>query len=251
MNSLATNSILYSKNSSGVAWITFNQPSTFNAINAEIRDGLWEFLHAAKDDRDVRVLGFRAMGKDAFSSGADITEFGTAPSIFEARDARRNRDIWALLESIPIITVAVLHGYCFGAGIELALFCDFRIASTDTLIAFPEVALGYIPSAGGTQMIQRVSMSSASRVLPITGERIDSIRALKWGIVSDVVEIDNLDSRATEFTHELASRDTQMLCRAKESILRGTGRSLEAAIAFDADVASLTRLRGDFPKPSL
>ena len=149
--------ILYDKPFSGVASITLDRPEALNAINMAMRDDLWTFTQAALLDPDVRVLIFRGEGPRAFSAGADISEFGTAPSLHESREARRLRDLWALLEDLPIPTIAALHGFCFGAGIELPLYCDLRIAAEDTRIALPEVTLGYIPSAGGTQLMPRIA----------------------------------------------------------------------------------------------
>lgn len=241
MASPTTEPLRYSKTGAGVAWITLNRPDVLNAINLEIRDALWTYLHAAQDDPDVRVLGFRGVGARAFSTGADITEFGTASSIFQARAARRDRDVWALLESLPLITMAALHGYCFGAGIELALFCDIRIAATDTQIALPEVALGYIPSAGGTQMAPRIAPAGVAAALALGGAPIDAAQALEWGIVSEVVASSDLDQRIETLAQEIAAHDTLALGRAKQSILRGLDRPLDVAIAHDADLARLAR----------
>ena len=102
----------YDKPLDGVASITFNRPEALNAINMAMRDDLWAFAHAALIDPDVRVLVFRGQGARAFSAGADIAEFGTAPSLHESREARRQRDLWALLEELPIPTIAALHGFC-------------------------------------------------------------------------------------------------------------------------------------------
>ena len=146
----------YSKPTTGVARITLDRVEALNAINLEMRDLLWEFVRAAVLDPDVRALVFSGAGPRAFSAGADISEFGTAGSLDAAREARRQRDLWGLLEDLPLPTVAALHGFCFGAGIELPLYCDLRLAAPDTRIALPEVTLGYIPSAGGTQLAMRV-----------------------------------------------------------------------------------------------
>ena len=154
--------VLYDKSQTGVARITLQRPEALNAINLAMRDELWTFVQAAQLDPDVRVLIFAGAGSRAFSAGADISEFGTAPSLHEAREARRRRDLWALLEDLPIPTIAALHGFCFGAGIELPLYCDLRIAASNTQIALPEVTLGYIPSAGGPSCCR----ASARRALP-------------------------------------------------------------------------------------
>ena len=136
-----------------MATITLNRPERLNAINMAMRDLLWEYLQACRDHPDVRAVCFRGEGR-AFSAGADISEFGTAPSLMEARRARHERDVWGLMLSLPVPLVARMHGFCFGAGLELPLCCDVRVAEEGTQFALPEVTLGYIPSAGGTQTLR-------------------------------------------------------------------------------------------------
>src|SRR2546422_1218445 len=143
-----TETPLYEKAPAGLAWITLNRPDVLNAINMQMRDELWDLMNAVHDDPDVRVVVFKGTGDRAFSAGADISEFGTAPSYVEARRARRERDVWGLMHSMNKPLVAAVHGYAFGAGCELTLLCDIRIASEDATFALPEVSLGYIPSAG-------------------------------------------------------------------------------------------------------
>src|SRR5215216_3941014 len=135
----------------GVAWVTLNRPAVLNAYNMRMRDELYEVLSAVRDDAEVRAMVVRGAGR-AFCAGADLTEFGTAPSPTEARRIRFARDVWSVLSGLEIPTVAALHGFVFGSGLEMALFCDLRLAASGTLLGLPEVRLGMIPAAGGTQM---------------------------------------------------------------------------------------------------
>ena len=229
--------IRYEKHLSGTATITLNRPEALNAINMAMRDDLWTFIHAARLDPDVRVLIFRGEGPRAFSAGADISEFGTAPSLHESREARRQRDLWALLEDLPIPTIAALHGFCFGAGIELPLYCDLRIAAQDTQIGLPEVTLGYIPSAGGTQLMPRIAPTAAARGLILSGDPIDAQRALAWGIVHRVVPIDDLDPTVAAIAQRLAEADPALTAAVKRSIRRGLDLPMSAAIRQDTQTA--------------
>ena len=231
----------YAKLARGVARITLSRVEALNAINLEMRDLLWEFVRAAVLDPDVRALVFSGAGARAFSAGADISEFGSAPSLDAAREARRQRDLWGLLEEAPLPTVAALHGFCFGAGIELPLYCDLRLAAPDTRIALPEVTLGYIPSAGGTQLMPRVGAAGAAAGLILGGEPIDAERALAWGIVHRIVPLDELEAAALAAAERLAAADGERVAALKRSIRRGLDLPLEAAIAADAQTA--TRLR--------
>ena len=226
--------VRYDKPLDGVASITLNRPEALNAINMAMRDELWTFIQASQLDPEVRVLVFRGEGARAFSAGADISEFGTAPSLHESREARRLRDLWALLEDLPITTIAALHGFCFGAGIELPLYCDLRIAAENTRIALPEVTLGYIPSAGGTQLMPRVAPPGAARGLILSGDPIDARQAQSWGIVHRLVRADELDANVFEVARRLVLAEPAIAAAVKRSIRRGLDLPMSAAIRQDA-----------------
>src|SRR3972149_5855852 len=170
--------VLYEKRE-GLAWVTLNRPRSLNAINMEMRDALWEIALAVRDDPDVRVVIFKGAGDRAFSAGADISEFGTAPSYVESRRARRQRDLWGLILSLEAPLIAALHGYALGAGIELALCCDLRIAAGDARLGLPEVGLGYIPSAGGTQTLPRHVPPRVALPMILTGDPLDAATAVR------------------------------------------------------------------------
>jgi enoyl-CoA hydratase/carnithine racemase len=189
-------SVRFAIDERGVATITLARPARLNAINLRMRDLLWEYLGAADAIPETRVIVFNGEGPH-FCAGADISEFGTAPSIMAARRARHDRDIWWQLLTHRCVTIARMHGYCYGAGLELPLFCDLRIASTDARVALPEVTLGYIPSAGATQLLPRLAPPGVAAQLILSGEPIGADAALRWGIVDDVVAPDALDAAIT------------------------------------------------------
>ena len=227
----------YDKPLDSVARISLNRPEALNAINMAMRDDLWTYIQAARLDPDVRVLIFRGEGPRAFSAGADISEFGSAPSLHESREARRQRDLWALLEDLPIPTIAALHGFCFGAGIELPLYCDLRIATENTQIGLPEVTLGYIPSAGGTQLMPRIAPPGAARGLILSGDPIDARQAQRWGIIHRVVAAEELDDTVLAVAERLAAADPAVTAALKRSIRRGLDLPMSAAIRQDTQTA--------------
>ena len=135
-----------------IAWVTLNRPEVLNAFSVRMRDELFAALEAVRDDPDVRALVLRGAGR-AFCAGADLTEFGPAPSPVAARSIRFARDVWALLDSVEVPKIAALHGFVIGSGLEIALFCDLRVVADGTQFAFPETHLGLIPAAGkGTRL---------------------------------------------------------------------------------------------------
>jgi enoyl-CoA hydratase/carnithine racemase len=208
--------LLFALDGRGVATITLNRPDRLNAINMEMRDLLWTYLEACRDTPEARVILFRGEGR-AFSAGADISEFGTAPSIIAARRARHERDVWWELLNHRCLTVAALHGFCYGAGLELPLCCDYRIAAEDATFALPEVKLGYMPSAGGTQTLPRVAPPGVAAHMILTGDPIDAAAALRWGIVDEVTPREGLDAA-------VAARVAQLLALADPSRARKRAR---------------------------
>lgn len=234
----AFETIIYEKDGDGVARLTLNRPGVLNAVNLPMRDELWSAFQAFRDDPDARVLVLRGAGR-AFSSGADISEFGTAPSYVEARRARRERDLWGLLLHLPKPTIAALHGHALGAGIEMALLCDLRVASDDARLGLPEVSLGYIPSAGGTQTLPRAIAPGVALHMILSGDPIDAAEAYRLRLVQRVVPRDTLDAAANEWARALASRPPLALSYAKEAVVRGLDLSLRDGLSLEARLAGL------------
>jgi enoyl-CoA hydratase len=177
--------VLFSVDERGVATITLNRPERLNSINLEMRDLLWEYLAACREIEEVQVIIFRGEGR-CFSAGADISEFGTAPSIMAARESRHRRDLWSELLHHRCLSIAAMHGYCFGARLELPLCCDLRLAEDGATFALPEVTLGYIPSAGGTQTLPRLVPPGIAASMILTGEPVDCESALRWGLIDEI-----------------------------------------------------------------
>lgn len=227
--------ITYEKSGDGlVAWVTLNRPQVLNAINMEMRDLLWEALHAAERDPEVRAIVFRGAGDKAFSAGADISEFGTAPSFTEARRARRERDLWGFMLGMSKLLVAAIHGYALGAGIELPMCCDLRLASEDARLGLPEVSLGYIPSAGGTQTLPRHFPRALAIQMVLTGDPIDAQTALRHGLVHRVVPRASLYAEAEELARGIAARPAAFVALAKRALREGIDMPLAHALALDA-----------------
>ena len=201
----------------GVATITLCHPP-LNIYDLEMRDGLIEAITAVRDVPDVRCVVLAAEGKH-FSAGADLSEFGTAESIFDARRIRWDRDPWLPLVNLPVPTLCSLHGYALGSGLEMSLLCDLRIASDDAVLGLPETKLGMLPAAGGTQSLTAAIGPVAALPLVLSGRNIDAAEAHRLGIVAEVVPTDHLDSRTAELARVLARID-QPVARALRRCLR-------------------------------
>src|SRR5260370_28209838 len=130
--------------------ITLNRPAQFNAYNMAMRDALLQILAAIHDDREVRAMVLRGAGQ-AFSTGGDLAEFGMAPSPIVARWVRFRRDVWGMLRALPIPTIAPIHRYTVGGGLEMALLCRIALAADDTRLSLPDTGAGMIPAVAATQ----------------------------------------------------------------------------------------------------
>lgn len=228
----------YEKADGGVAWVTLNRPDVLNAINMEMRDLMWEIMHAVQADPEVRAVVFKGAGERAFSAGADISEFGTAPSYVEARRARRERDLWGLMLSMDEVFVAAIQGYALGAGIELPMCCDVRIASEDARFGLPEVSLGYIPSAGGTQTLARHVPPGIAMQMILTGDPIEADTALGYGLVQRVVPRERLYEEAESLARRMIAGPVEAVSHSKRAVRDGAEMTLEQGIALESRLAA-------------
>ena len=148
------------------------------------------------------------------------------------------RDLWGVLAGLEIPLIAAIHGFVYGAGLELSLYCDLRVASKDARFAIPEVSLGYIPSAGGTQTLPRHIAASEALRMAVTGEPISAREAYGLGFVQRVVAREDLDAAAREWAELLAARDPAALRATKRAVLDGLDRPLAAGLALERRLAA-------------
>ncbi|HSP55558.1 MAG TPA: enoyl-CoA hydratase/isomerase family protein [Dehalococcoidia bacterium] len=237
--------VLYEKTGDRLAWVTLNRPQVLNAINMAMRDQLWEIMHAVRDDPEVEVVIFKGAGDRAFSAGADIKEFGTAPTYVDARRARRERDLWGLMLSLDCVLIAAIQGYALGAGIELPMCCDIRLASEEARMGLPEVTLGYIPSAGGTQTLPRHMPPGVAMEVILTGDPIDAQTAFHHGLVQNVVPHERLYAEAEALAGRILRAGPQAVRLAKRAIVEGLEMPLEDALALEGHLAERALLTAD------
>ena len=218
------------------AHIRLDRPHVLNAFNTQMRDDLYEVLQAVQDDPEVEVVILSGEGR-SFCAGADLTEFGTAPSLAAAREVRWQRDIWGIFLNMPKPIIAAIHGHCVGSGLEIAALCDFRIASEDALFSMPEVALGMIPAAGGTQTLPRILGIPPALELLLTTKQLHAAEALKWGLVGKVAAEDHLLQEAEAVAQILLKLDPAALQATKYAVVQGSRVGLAAALDLEAQAA--------------
>ncbi len=219
-----------------VAVVTLDRPAVLNAYDVGMRDDLFAALGAADDDPDVRALVLRGSGP-AFSSGGDVREFGTAPSPSVARAVRWRRDVWGRLIALRAGTVAAVHGWAVGGGMEMALLCDLRVAADDARFALPETGLGMIPGVGGTQTLPRSAGLGRALDVVLSGRELDARAAAAAGLVHRVVPRGRLDATALALARRLAALDPARVQAARRCVRAAHDLSLEAAIALERRLA--------------
>ena len=232
---LSSETIIYEKRGQ-VAHVRLNRPGVHNAFNTVMRDGLYQALEAVRDDVDVRAVLLSAEGEN-FCAGADLTEFGSAPSVVAARDARWSRDLWGLFLNLNKPIVAAIRGHCIGSGLEMVLLCDLRIAATDASLSMPEVNLGLIPAAGGTQTLPRILGPSKALHMLLTGRRVAARDALRQGLVSRVAPPEQLELEAEALVGWLASLELYVVEAGKEAVNGGLDLPLSQALLLESRLA--------------
>ena len=220
-----------------VAHISLNRPQVVNAYNIQMRDDFSEALSAVEQDPEVRALLITGEGR-GFCAGADLTEFGSAPSQVIARRVRWDRDVWGQLVNLGKPVVAAVHGYCIGSGLEIALLCDLRIAATGTVFALPEVQLGMIPAAGGTQTLPRAVGLSQALDLLLTGRRIQAEEALSTKLVTRLTPPESLRDEAWRLADELAELPAEAVAALKQSLRQGMDLDLPRALELEGRLAA-------------
>ena len=236
---MAPFSTLQFEKKGAVAHISLNRPQALNAYNIQMRDDFSEALAAVRDDPDVRAVLITGQGR-AFCAGADLTEFGTSPSQAVARRVRWERDVWGQLVRLPKLVVVAVHGYCIGSGVEMALLGDLRLAGEDTIFALPEVQLGMIPAAGGTQTVPRNVPPGVAMDVLLTGRRFDAAEALAMGLVTRVVANNELIDAAWAVVEETAVLEPGIAAAAKTALTLGSDLSLADGIALETRLAAST-----------
>ncbi len=219
-----------------IAWITLNRPHRLNAYNVAMRDDLFAALDAIQEDPEVRAMVLAGAGP-AFSTGGDVSEFGTAPSPTVARWVRFRRDVWGRLRALSIPTVAAAHGYAVGGGLEMMLLCDISIAAADAVFCLPETGLGMIPGVAGTQTAARRLRPGWALDLCLTGRWIDAQQALAIGLVAEVVPRASLTRTAGAMARALSRLPRVRVAMAKLAVWEGLDLPISEGLALERRLA--------------
>lgn len=219
------------------AVITLNRPQALNALSfALISD-----LARAFDDvahSDARALLITGAGEKAFCAGADIKELTGRSLMEQKRGGELGQATFAKLERLPMPSVAIINGYAFGGGLELALGCTLRIATRNAKMGLPEIKLGLIPGYGGTQRLPRAVGEGRAMDMILTGRTIDAEEAYRIGLVQRLVEGDAL-AQGVAYARELSGYSLPVLGFAREAVARALATPISEGLRIEADLSTL------------
>jgi enoyl-CoA hydratase/carnithine racemase len=213
-----------------VCIVRLKRPEKLNALSGGVELALDKALSSA-DVAGSGAVVLAGAGR-AFSAGADLTEFADRDPEAIARYYRETGGVYERVAALPQPTLAAIHGYCLGGGLELALATDFRIADETAVLGFPEVALGILPSSGGTVRATRLVGPAKAKELILLGERIDAAHALRAGLLTEVVAEGALE-RALELAQTLAGLPRLAVSVVKQAIDAVPESSREAALVIE------------------
>ena len=225
-----------------IATLWIDRQSKMNTMTVAMRNEFPGIFRELEGDDAIRVVVIRGAGGKAFSAGGDVAEFLTlAPADLELWG-----DTLTSAERCRKPVIAAIDGYTMGAGLELAVACDFRIATRRSEFAFPEVRLGMIPGSGGTQRALRLVGMTRAKLFMMTGQRIPAERAEAWGLITQAVADDGLDAAVAALAGELADRAPLALRTLKMVLNRGAEAPLETALELERKSYAWLRSTHDY-----
>lgn len=232
--------ILLATIETGIYCLTINRPAQYNALNAKTLEEIHAAATYLHNQADVRVLLLTGSGQKAFAAGADIKEMQSKSAIEGQAFGRKGMQAFRSLELLPFPVIAVVHGFALGGGCELAMSCDWIIASEKAQFGQPEVALGVTPGFGGTQRLSRLIGRSRALELLVSGRRLDANTALAWGLVNHVYPVDELMNEALKIARDIAAQAPLAVQMCKQLVIRGQDLELETACLLEEQAFGLS-----------
>jgi len=223
------------KKEEGIGWITLNRPHRLNTLTADMVNEMHSVLDDFEADKEIRCIVITGAGDKAFSAGADVTAFQGLTPATAAESASKGQVLYSRLEKIGKPVIASLNGYALGGGLEMAMACDFRLASENAEMGQTETNLGLIPGWGGTQRLVRMVGLPKAKELIMFGNRITAEEAAKIGLVTKVVPKAKLQEETVALARKLADGPPVALRLAKEALNFGTQVPLDIGLKLEAE----------------
>lgn len=230
------------ENSAGhrIAAIRIARPEALNALNKQVLADLKLVLQDLGSKREVRCAVVTGEGERSFVAGADIKEMENLTPAQAREMAIQGQGLLGRLEDLPFPVIAAVNGFALGGGLELALACDFIVASSKVKWGLPEVSLGLIPGYGGTQRLSRVVGRALAKRIAMSGEMFNAQQGFEWGLFCQIVEPAELMPTVMKMADTLAARAPMAVGWVKEAINTGGDRTLAEGLRIEADLFSRT-----------
>lgn len=228
-----------------IATVTINRPEVLNAFDSAVWAGLERAALSIMSQPNINVAIVTAAGERAFTAGFDLK--AAAGGVFSAGHRRRKgldnlwamKQVFTMYEDLPVPVIAAINGYCLGAGVELALCCDIRLAAEHALFSVPEVNIGTVPDMGGTQRLPRLIGAGPAKELLYTGRRIDAAEALRIRLVDHVYPKDRLMAEARKLAEEIAGKDAATVQALKKAVNAALSPGLEVGLRYETALAQM------------
>lgn len=219
------------------AVLTIRRPTALNALSFELIGRIGECIKQAGRS-NARALIVTGDGEKAFCAGADIKELQNRALAAQREGAELGQAVFALLDRLPIPSVALVNGFAFGGGCELALACTLRLALPNAKFGLPEVKLGLIPGYGGTQRLPRLVGTGRALEMVMTGRTVGADEALMMGLVNRIVQPPGL-AAAKAYAREFTGHGLRALQFAREAVQRALDVPLNEGLRVEADLSTL------------
>jgi enoyl-CoA hydratase/carnithine racemase len=234
-SALHLQNVLYDKKGP-IAYVTLNRPKVLNALSQAVFSELKVVFEDARDDASVRGVILTGSGDKAFAAGADIVEMSTSTGVQAEESTRHAQAVTELIENLGKPVIATVNGFALGGGCELAMACTIRIASENAKFGQPEVKLGIMPGAGGTQRLPRLIGKGRALQLILTGEIINVQEAYRIGLVNEVVPLANLIPRAEAILNQINSNAPLGVRFSIDAVNKGMDGSVSEGLLIEASL---------------
>jgi enoyl-CoA hydratase len=223
----------------GITLVTINRPKSLNALSPKVIAELTQAMHAIGADSSARAVLVTGAGEKAFVAGADIAEMTQMSPLALREFALAALHLTRYMEAMPVPVIALVNGYALGGGCELAMACDWVIASEKAQFGQPEVNLGINPGFGGTQRLTRLVGKARALEMTLTGRNLKADEALRIGLVNHVVAPEALLEKGLEQARLIAGKGPMAVKLTKHLVQHGQDLDLENALRLEADVFGL------------
>lgn len=226
-----------------VALLTLNRPEALNALSFDLIRQIGDAFREV-DASSARALVITGAGEKSFCAGADIKELTGRSLAEQKRGAELGQSVFAQLDRLRVPSIALVNGFAFGGGCELALACTFRLAGPKARFGLPEIKLGLIPGYGGTQRLPRLVGEARAMEMVLTGRSVMAEEALRIGLVNRIVEAPLVDA-AIAFTREFTGFGLLAQQFAREAVQRAATTTLGEGLRIEADLSTLAYRTAD------